>query len=316
MQSSERSFTIEREEDYVQSANTLFHFMKREQWLKDALSRRAIIPRYCVENIEYLGISDGKTSFEEAAILQKCFCDIPFHKLMQTFSLCGEGEEFERLEEDDKFKAANNNTHPDFYGEYAIAFSKKWGESHDLQPIHYLNKESSHTRDFTKTFEMVLGEEEISDTYVDDILNRLAYIKPLRGIMNRQFTTKDGKEVTIQFWKNFHDEKEWRFVPNAECLQAVGIEKVIANPNVIKHTDALNKTNESIESEEWRQLWLEYKYDEIRYILVPNANARINIIRFILSLPDEQFSVPEQADLEKQILVSKILVLDEIRKDW
>lgn len=86
MQPSEKSFTIEREEDYAQSANTLFHFMKREQWLKDALSRRAIIPRYCVENIEYFGISAGKTSFEETAILQKCFCDIPFHKLMHCKS--------------------------------------------------------------------------------------------------------------------------------------------------------------------------------------------------------------------------------------
>ncbi len=316
MQLSEKSFTIVREEDYVQSANTLFHFMKREQWLKDILSRRAIVPRYCVENIEYLRICDGETAFEEAAILQKCFCDIPFHKLMQTFSLCGEGEAFECLDADDKFKAANNNTHPDFYGEYAIAFSKKWGESHNLQPIHYLNKESSHTRDFTKTFEMVLGEEEISDTYVDDILNRLAFIKPLRGIMNRQFKRKDGKEVTIRFWKNFHDEKEWRFVPDSECLQALGIEKVIANPNVIKHAEALDETNESIESEQWKQLWIEYTYDEIRYILVPDANARINIITFILALPEEKFNVPEQAELEKQILISKILVLDEIRKDW
>lgn len=146
MQAIEKSFIV-REEDYVQSANTLFHFMKKEQWSKEVLSRRAMVPRYCVENIGYLGINDGETSFEEAAILQKCFCDIPFHKLMQTFSLSGEGEGFDRLDEDDKSKASNNNTHPDFYGEYAIAFSKKWGESHDLQPIHYLNKESSHAID-------------------------------------------------------------------------------------------------------------------------------------------------------------------------
>lgn len=96
----------------------------------------------------------------------------------------------------------------------------------------------------------------------------------------------------------------------------MGIEKVIANPNVIKHAEALNETNESIESEEWKRLWIEYTYDEIRYILVPDATARINIINFILALPEEKFNVPEQAGVEKQVLISKILVLDEIRKDW
>lgn len=315
------SYIAVREEDYAQSANTLFHFMKKEEYLKDILMNKAIVPRYCIENIGYLGISDEEIQYEEAAVLQKCFCDIPFHKLTENFALRGEGDVFESLSEDDRSKASLNNTHPDFYGGYAIAFSKKWGESHDLQPIHYLNENSNHTKDFTKLFEMVLKEEDVSDEYVDDILNRLAFIKPLRGIMNRQFVTKENKSVTIRFWKNFHDEKEWRYVPSGASLQELGIERVIANPNVLKTgntfgNNILEDINQSLRTDRCKKLWLEYDYNDIRYIIVPDILSRINIIKIIMGIPEEKFSSPQQTELEKQILISKILVLEEIRKDW
>ena len=36
--------------DYVQSANTLFHFMSKSEHLEWILKNRAIAPRYCVED--------------------------------------------------------------------------------------------------------------------------------------------------------------------------------------------------------------------------------------------------------------------------
>ena len=71
-------------DDYAQSANTLFHFMKKQEYLNSILRRGAIIPRYCVETIDYLSIQNGTHLFNEVAILQKCFCDIfiqPFKTL-------------------------------------------------------------------------------------------------------------------------------------------------------------------------------------------------------------------------------------------
>lgn len=65
-------------DDYAQSANTLFHFMKKQEYLNSILRRGAIIPRYCVETIDYLSIQNGTHLFNEVAILQKCFCDIAF----------------------------------------------------------------------------------------------------------------------------------------------------------------------------------------------------------------------------------------------
>lgn len=74
-------------DDYAQSANTLFHFMKKQEYLNSILRRRAIIPRYCIETIDYLNIRNGTRLFNEVAILQKCFCDIPFHKLADSFAV-------------------------------------------------------------------------------------------------------------------------------------------------------------------------------------------------------------------------------------
>lgn len=39
-------------DDYAQSANALFHFMIKNEYLKSLLINRATVPRYCMENIE------------------------------------------------------------------------------------------------------------------------------------------------------------------------------------------------------------------------------------------------------------------------
>lgn len=124
-------------DDYAQSANTLFHFMKKQEYLNSILRRRAIIPRYCVETIDYLSIKNGTRLFNEVAILQKCFCDIPFHKLADSFAVNGVGDVYESLSKDERADLEKNNTHFAYYGEYAVAFSKSWGEKKHLQPVHY-----------------------------------------------------------------------------------------------------------------------------------------------------------------------------------
>ena len=108
-------------DDYAQSANTLFHFMTKPEYLDSVLRRRAIIPRYCVETIDYLNIHNGTRAFNEAAILQKCFCDIPFHKLADTFSVNGVGEVYESLSKDEQADLEKNNTHFAYYGEYSAS---------------------------------------------------------------------------------------------------------------------------------------------------------------------------------------------------
>lgn len=198
--------------DYVQSANTLFHFMNKLEYLTDILKERKVVPRYCIENIEYLNIHIGEQDFREIAVLQKCFCDIPFHKLTDTFEVCGVGEGFDSLTESEKLEFARSNNHPGYYGEYAIAFSKRWAEANGLQPVQYFNEASSYSTEFSKMILNLLSVDDIPEEYTGDILRRLSYMKPLRGTMPRLFKSKNSGSIKIEANKNFHDEQEWRYV--------------------------------------------------------------------------------------------------------
>lgn len=302
--------------DYVQSANTLFHFMRKGEYLTAILKNRAMVPRYCIENIEYLNIHTGEQNFREIAVLQKCFCDIPFHKLTDTFEVDGVGKNFDLLSDSEKLELAKNNSHTDYYGKYAIAFSKKWGESHQLQPVQYVNKDSACAVGFSQTLASVLSTEDLPDIYADDVLRRLSYMKPLRGTMSRFFERKNANSVKVELRKNFHDEREWRYVPSTDILTEVRLGGVIANPAILALVENFSEINLSLTTERYRKLWLIFNYDDIRYIIVPDTQARVDIIDTILSIPDAQFSSPEYAQRERCILISKILVLDEVRKDW
>lgn len=300
-------------DDYAQSANTLFHFMTKQDYLTSALCRRALIPRYCIENIDYLGIHNSQELFKEIAVLQKCFCDIPFHKLADKFSVNGTGENFKLLSEEERMEIEQNNTHCSFYGEYAIAFSKSWGEKRNLQPVHYLNRDSQYAKEFTALFELLLTDEELPDAYSQDVINRLAYIKPLRGIMQRNFNRNGSSSIFVEIYKNFHDEREWRYVPNAEVLSSLATESIIANPGIIRLSNEFSK---GFENERYKSLWLKFSYDDIRYIIVPDLYARIDTIKTIMELSDSHFENQDNIPMQKSILISKILVLSEIRRDW
>lgn len=303
-------------DDYAQSANTLFHFMKKFRYLEEILEKKAVIPRYCKEDLEYLNIRDGKISFIEAFVLQKCFCDIPFHKLTEKFQLQATGDNYLKLSEQEKLRVQKEYTHPDFYGEYAIAFSKGWGEKNNLQPIHYLNENSQYTKNLSNLINQALNLDDVPDVYANDVLNRLCFVKPLRGIMKRKFRRDDGTDVEIDFQKNFHDEQEWRYVPSIDVASVLQKDIVIANPYFLKMNGKGLDISAGLSEERYDSLWLKYGYEDVRYIIVPDSNARVEIINTIMSISDDKFTNQLDVEIQKHVLISKILVLEEIRKDW
>lgn len=309
-------FEVQRYVDYVQSANTLFHFMRQLKYLKTILTKRAIVPRYCIENIDYLKIKNGDSVFSDIAVLQKCFCDIPMHKLADTFSVTGTGKNFDTLEPDEKLQVEHNNTHFDLYGGFAIGFSKAWSERKKLQPIHYLNTSSSYSSHFQKLVFNSLSADDVPDEFADDILYRLAFIKPLRGIMQRNFRRKSGESTSVDIYKNFHDECEWRFVPEHTTVVEGIPGNVVADARIVHSDNLLKYLNQKLEEEASSSLWLRFDFDDIRYLIVPDASDRIELIDIIMTIPDEMFSKKENITLQKHVLISKILVLSEIRKDW
>ena len=195
---------------------------------------------------------------------------------------------------------------------YAVSFSKKWGESKQLQPVHYLNRDSQYAKDFSALFERIFQDDDLPEEYSQDVINRLTYIKPLRGVMKRSFPRRDASSATVEIYKNFHDEREWRYVPSADILASLNIESIIANPRMIP---LINEISKGLEQEKYRKLWLDFSYNDIRYIIVPDTNARIEIIKTINDLPDSCFEDEDDIVMQKNVLISKILVLAEIRKD-
>ena len=163
---SQVSLEVKKREEEIytppkQSANTLFRFFKKPDYLFDSIEKQAMFPRYYGENIEYLNIG-----FHQIAYPMICFCDITVH----------------RLEE-----------HMDLYGNYGIAFSKTWGIKKGIQPLQYVNKHSILCQDFSDAFNTSM-EEEKEDSATDFLLTQMYYMKPIEGTMPR-----DGKSIKKNF---------------------------------------------------------------------------------------------------------------------
>ena len=155
------SISIERrdEETYSapkQSANTLFRFFSKPEYLFESLAKQAMIPRYYGENVDYLNIG-----YNQIAYPMVCFCDITVHRLEDHMTL---------------------------YGKYGIAFSKVWGIKQGIQPVQYVNKNSVLCKDFSTAFETAIQNEEDTPP-VNFLLTQMLYMKPIEGTMPR------GEEV-------------------------------------------------------------------------------------------------------------------------
>lgn len=299
------------EEDYVHSANALFHFVNSSSYLVDALQRKALCPRYCVEDVGYLGINNGAIDVKEVAVLQKCFCDIPLHKVIKPFPIQLTNNNA-HLTDTQKHQIEKEVSHPELYGQYAIAFSKQWGERKTLQPVHYLNESSESVVAFSELFNSMISKEDLSDDMADSLIKWMCFLKPLHGTMNRRCIKEDKFDYEI--YKNFHDEHEWRFVPFNINETDSHYEAIVANPKIIK-SDILKVMSNAIAEPRFKHVWLHYEYGDIRYIIVPDYNARVEIINTILNLDNSSFT-ERDVDFERSSLTSKILVLEEVKKDF
>lgn len=305
--------------EYAQSANTLFHFMREEKYLLDALAQKALIPRYCVEDVKYLNIKRADTIFEHIAALQKCFCDIPLSKLFERTKiqltawpkdLCGNDRDYVIR------KTSNGMTHLDCYGGFALAFSKMWGERNRIQPIQYINSTSEEAATYGAALsDVILNGERYNDEVTEYFLNRICFMKPLRGGMKRNFELPERKtNITVSINKNFHDECEWRYVPSSEQLNGIMLEKIIAVPSIVTNDIKIRSINGSIAQRNYKRIWLDFEYDDIKYIIVPNPQSRLNVIRAIRATVMDGSS-PEENTATQDMLISKILVINEVVGD-
>lgn len=248
---------------FKQSANALFNFMDKTEYLKYILKNKAFIPRYYEEVIDYLKVED----IRKIAFPMTCFCDIHVQKIMH---------------------------HCAFYGSVGIGMDKNWGISNGIQPIHYINDYSRIYKELSRLFRNAYdADDKSTEEYKDYILEHILFIKPLVGKMCK------GKKYID---KNFHDEKEWRYIPDID--EDVDIPLVIPQ----EHTSFNAYYTYSNAIKKYKQLWLYFEYKDIKYLFLKDEIDRKDIIKYIIEELDMNID-------EKYELISKIIVLDQIKED-
>ena len=240
------------------SSNVLCNYMKEQEYLDMILQNRAIIPRYVIEPIEYLGLGN----YKKICFPMTCFCDIPFSKV---------------------------SSHMSRYGGYGIGLDKETVlNKYRIQPIQYINNKSPLADDFKQAFLTYLeSEREIDGLHKvlsDYLISALVYMKPVWG-----YETDNNGNLKNYIYQ---DECEWRYIPS---------DRFPRNLDLILPQEMTNNYAKEIFSkvlQNHKECWLQFGWQDVRYILVPDEEAARKTIGKINSLPI--------LDEEKYELMTKI----------
>ncbi|WP_225419655.1 abortive phage resistance protein AbiGI [Lapidilactobacillus wuchangensis] len=264
------------------SANALFNFMGKYDFLEMALLHMCFFPRYYPENIKYLNLKVDGQEIDEWYIPMTCFCDIPLHQI--AHHAVGNGK--------------------NGYGKFGIALQKDFGIKNNIMPVHYLNTDDNETADLRLAIDTavnMLGTENGNEKMLNlanYLFDYICMVKPLKGIMQ-----KDGKNIN----KNFYEEHEWRYVPS---LMGGDLPTIL-----YKHDEITMETSNHLYTNSLafsKNGPLNFDVDDIRYLFVDTLENRDRIIRFIR----EKQRGKRLSKMKKDVLISKILVYDELREDW
>lgn len=265
-----------------QSANTLFNFMRNIDYLITDIENLTMYPRYVIEDVDYLNLKYGGQSLQTVAFPMLCFCDIHLHKLPH------------HVEKDEITGSVG-------YGKYGIGLSKVWCEKNGLQPITYLNKNSNSKKDLeqlmNKGLATLYDNLFLDEEFFNYVLNNLRLSKPLTGTMQM-----DGKRVE----KNFHDEREWRYIPDMSAVDMDDFLNNVTKPNKMTK-NILDNMSKTLTNEPTTHLNL--TIDAINYIFVATNSDRDKMIEIIKKKWSSDINTA-------MLLVSKLVVYEQIVRDW
>ncbi len=273
-------------------SNSLFHFTPEEEYLLDILEN-GFWPRYCSEDIEWLIPKDLKNELEKQ---EEDDLFISFIKNLIKNNISSIAYPMSCFCD---IPLSKITAHTDFYGGFGLGMTKEWGIRKGLNPIFYLSDNSiipNLIQSFLlKTVPIDFWKSIQSEkTNQNTIIQLMKFLKPLSGKMK-----VNGKEVT----KNFDEECEWRYAPASDenNLFPNFLPNFLANNN--EELQDSNIVTKKVAS-------LNFEPSDIKYIFVPedsNIPTIINKINTIFT------NYPEH---ERLLLLSKVISLDTIRKDF
>lgn len=198
-----------------------------------------------------------------------CFCDIPLSKV---------------------------GVHMENYGHYGIALKKQFCIKKDVQPVMYLNHYSRLKGDISAAFRsLVSNSHEIDEEFAflpDALLSYILFTKPIYGYMRR------GDENPVLM--NFKDECEWRYIPQLPTDMPLALaEKDNTDKGRTTFSNVLAKDSST---------WFRFGIDDIEYIIVPNEEEALRLIRYISRMRKCKLA-------DKHKLISKIEIAEAFNKN-
>jgi len=275
------------------SSDSIFHFTNSFDSFKSILSDGLFKTAYCLESydLDILSI--------EAAIPMICFSDIPLTMITSQ---------------------VRN------YGKFAIGLNKKWAAAKKLNPVNYVQRNSSYTNmiepiiydtlandpygsiDIRHTMEKINEHEYLIKNAVDDgrmnkirmVTAILSFTKNYSGILKR-----NGKVVKKEY--KYYDEREWRYVPSEEEFK----QKRLKYYSLMDGDEYREWRSKSTTKSLIPDLFLEFDHSNIEYLVVSNDKERKLTIEHLKQC-HSLFSNDEQM----KILISKIFTIEQINRDF
>lgn len=255
------------------SSNSLFHFTPQLEYLTD-IFKRGFQPRYCFEDLK---LNDTRSiRGYNFGIPMTCFCDISLGQISKHIST---------------------------YGNYGIGMKKSWGIKNRLNPIIYVNSNSSVAEPLSIIAECGLKLNKLKDKEAriigGDIMNSwsalLMYSKPHSGKF-----THNGKEFKDV---KFYNEREWRYVPtDGENVAPFGT----LNKEKMEDQKALELANKRLGLHR-----LNFEPEDVNYIFVKEESEIHKMVEDLRKIKSGKYD-----EKTIDILNSKILTTRQILEDF
>jgi len=298
------------------SANALFHFTPKIEWLASILEH-GFKPRYCEEfNSD---VDDVPGFIENASIPMTCFCDIPLSSIAEHARHYGKDKK----------------------GGYGIGLKKNNRFMQKLNPVLYFNKSSGvvsmleeiqsrliyissglsklsaeqHVLDGKKYSIKIedIGEKHLrimnlrsnSDQLINLLFNLRAYLKP--------YQNKEGHY-------RYYDEKEWRYIPDFKIPPFTGeAYSHRDHPFILRMKEGFfedtqkmkENLNESINQHP--SLWLPIFAEDIKYLIVKSEQEIHLLLDLVRGIDQRTGKFPTES---RDLIASKIVTCEQIFEDY
>lgn len=245
------------------SSNSILHFTNDKNALKSILKNNFRV-FYCRESIII-----GNIPITYVAPMVS-FCDIPLSEIKNQISK---------------------------YGTYGIGLTKEWAERKKLNPVLYLEKQSSLSSSYLAIYKKYVIDPGVGRSQLS--LEQSQVVDIMRYIKNYQNDLTRNNETFKNY--RFSDEREWRYVP--EFNKSFPLILPIDEYQTKKQKDIINDLVQDIR--------LEFDPNDIKYIII---NREDEISEFLTVLRDTKGKKYSFEDVEK--LMTRILTYDQIMSDF